>query len=347
MRPRLLLPYLAALLLATQIASAQGPTAENPEARRAAYQMGSDALKAKNWPEAERIFKQLWTEHPSYDVALGLGQAEFLQKKYRDAAEHLAYGIRNFPPREKPEALSVPKQALEIAKNHVGAIRIGVDRGGADVFIDGARVGTSPLEAVVFTEPGAHVVEARIADHSPTQQSVDAKAGEEQSVDLKFVGPALFSGMNEHPAAPSVQSGLENPHRGEPDATADGSSRDYTPAIVTGSVGAAALITGVVLVLEASHKDTQRGQRLSQIPGSDKCGVGTPFSGDCRMIESLADDAKTFRALSFASFGVAVAGGAATYFLWPRRSETAQARRVLPFASATNAGAFGGILGSF
>jgi hypothetical protein len=123
---------------------------------------------------------------------------------------------------------------------------------------------------------------------------------------------------------------------------------NYAPAIVTASVGGAALITSVVLLLEASHKDSQWHARLDQLPGSNQCAAQNPNSGACDKIQSLANDARTFRALSFVGFGAAAAAGAATFFLWPRTP--AQPRlgvRTMVLPSRAGLDVFTGLDGTF
>ncbi|HXS17370.1 MAG TPA: hypothetical protein VN764_09280, partial [Polyangiaceae bacterium] len=92
----------------------------------------------------------------------------------------------------------------------------------------------------------------------------------------------------------------------------------YVPVIVTASVGVAALATGVVLLLEASHKDSQRSELLAGLGGTNPCGPGSPSTTACEEISSLDRDVRTFRMLSVVGFGAAAAAGVATYFLWPR-----------------------------
>jgi hypothetical protein len=108
------------------------------------------------------------------------------------------------------------------------------------------------------------------------------------------------------------------------------------------------LVTGVVLFLEASHKDSQRQDHLDQLTGSDRCGEGNPNASACSEIHSMANDARTFQALGWVSLGAAAAAGIATYFLWPRTPKGAQVGlnvRALPTPSGVNF--FSGFVGTF
>jgi hypothetical protein len=53
------------------------------------------------------------------------------------------------------------EESLDLAHTHVGLVRVDVDMAGADVFVDGALVGRSPLGAGVRVTTGQRRVEVR------------------------------------------------------------------------------------------------------------------------------------------------------------------------------------------
>src|SRR4051812_18138858 len=75
----------------------------DPTARRAAYLDAKAAIVAKDWVKAQGILNDLWAEAETYDVALGLGQAELNLAQYARAAQHLSFALEHMPPRESPE----------------------------------------------------------------------------------------------------------------------------------------------------------------------------------------------------------------------------------------------------
>jgi len=347
MRTKLLLPTVAALLVARLFASAQawaqtpspGPSAENKtETRRLIYQKGSDALRAKNWAEAERLFKQLWVEHATYDVAIGLGQSELLQKKYRDAAEHLAFGIRNYPPREKLETLEMPKQALLAARKHVASLRVLVDRPNAKVFVDDLYVGTTPLEGELFVEGGAHTVEARYEGLPAKRQTIDAKVDGEQSLQLDLgeePGPAPLL-VPATTASGPTSSGLETNSKKTTHAV-----EARTVALWTGvGVTAVSLGLGVGFALKASSASKDAGNIQSQLPPGT-CQLESNASLCASLEDSLnkRDNANLAATISFAVAGAAAAATTVMFLVWPtRRTEAAAQVHVVPIATLNTAG---------
>src|SRR4030095_13121064 len=114
---------------------------DSPQVR---YRKAYDAFRAKNWNEARRLLLQLWAESPSYDVAVTLGQVEYQLKNYAAVVGYLEYAIEHAPPTEKPDTIEQYKSDLANAKTLVGTVRVSVNLDGADIKVDGEKVGTSP-----------------------------------------------------------------------------------------------------------------------------------------------------------------------------------------------------------
>ena len=304
---------------------------------RSLFRKAAAASQAGKYEEARQLLQDAWAIRQTYDVASSLAQVEIQLKRYRDAAEHLAFCIRNFAPVESEQTLDQAKKAFADMKTRVAAVKISTDRKGAEIFVDGLGIGTDPLTTVVFVEPGVRRLAARL-DGDSAEQSLNAQAGKEYTAELKL---STHEAKSAAPAAAEQRPIVEAP-------PAPTYQPNYTPAIVTASVGGAALVTGVVLLLEASHKDSQRHDRLDQLPGSDQCAAQTPNAGACDKIQSLANDARTFRTLSFVGFGAAAAAGVATYFLWPLTPTQSQIGvRAMALRSRAGVDVFTGIDGTF
>src|SRR4029078_1788111 len=67
---------------------------------RELLQQGIAAIESGSFESARQTLLEAWKLQRSYDVAGALGQAELELKRNRDAAEHLDYSIRDFPPSE-------------------------------------------------------------------------------------------------------------------------------------------------------------------------------------------------------------------------------------------------------
>jgi hypothetical protein len=334
------LVFIAPALVKAEGAKTDAPADDNDRVR-SLFRRGAAAFQAGKLEEARQLLLEAWAVRQTYDVASSLAQIELELKRYADAAQHLDFCIRNFAPVESEQTLQQIRKAFADVKTRVGAINVSPNPGGAEIFVDNVRVGTSPLPATLFVEPGSHKLAAHLGGAS-AEQIVNAEAGKGYTVELKLSEGA----QSPAPSIAPVSSGIE----AQPPASAGTTSqaRDYTPAIITGSVGAAALITGIVFVFEAAHKDSQRDDQLARLAGSNRCGAQTPYASTCAQVSSLDSDARTFRTLSFVGFGAAAVAGVATYFLWPRNPDQAQVGiRAMVLPSNAGLDVFTGINGTF
>ena len=85
------------------------------------------------------------------------------------------------------------EESLETAHTHVGLVRVDVDIAGADVFVDGALIGRSPLGAGVRVTTGERRVEVRAAGFRTVVETPTVAAGKTAS---------LIVHMNRVPAPP-------------------------------------------------------------------------------------------------------------------------------------------------
>ena len=309
---------------------------------RSLFRKAAAASQAGQYQEAHQLLLDAWSIRQTYDLASSLAQVEIQLKRYRDAAEHLEFCIRNFAPVESEQTLDQAKKAFSEAKTRVATVRLSTNRKGAELFVDSVRIGSEPLPAVVFVEPGPHRLAARL-DDATAEQSLITQAGKEYVAELTLDNHEPTAAA---PVLPEASPSVVAPEPSPPPAPVSKSS--YAPAIVTASIAGAAVVTSVVLFLEANHKDSQRKDQIAQLPGSNRCGAQSPNASACSEIQSLANDVRTFKALSLVSLGAAAAAGVTTYFLWPRSKGGSQVgfrARLVPTAAGPDFVA--GFVGTF
>ncbi|HET9957291.1 MAG TPA: hypothetical protein VFQ61_22490 [Polyangiaceae bacterium] len=286
--------------------------AENATAQtqyRKAYQL----MRERKWPAARQILSELWAQAQTYDVAASLSQVDFQLGAFASSAEYMSFALSHVPPKEKVETVQRYRTALAELKTKVGTVTILVNRPDAEVSIDGRVIGQSPLSADVFVDPGARSFAAQLAQ-GLTQQELNVEPGKSYRVELDFPeqDPSLAqdASLRSPRAVTTGFSGAE--------AAFVDRRRNFTPAIVTGAVAGAGLISGLVLLVAANKKSEDADSIRESLGGSNPCGVGTIYDRDCSNLRDLSDDAATLRAVSYASFGAALAAGVVTYVLWPK-----------------------------
>lgn len=299
---------------------ARPPSSSAAAASRAEslFQEGMRAVAQKQWADAERKFLAAFALNPSYDVAANLGQTQFRLGKHREAAQHLAHAVKNWPLVGKKEPRVLAEKRLAQLRGLLGSLTIAVDVPGATVLVDGTEMGRSPLLMEVFVDPGSHVVEAKLEGYQDAKAVVEVGKGAKGSPSLKMV---------------RVQEEQGPP----PTATTAPPKRSIVPGIVVGGVALASFAVGIGLRVAGSAKHS-RAVELSTALGAERrsCVKGAS-NFDVRCAE-LGEAASSSDRLRNAATGVLIGGGAAAlasalYLVWP-----AQRVAVTPVTSGSGAG---------
>jgi hypothetical protein len=322
--------------------------------RHAAFRQGVSLMEAEKWDDALAVYRKLWDEEHTYDVALSLGQVELNLKAYRDAAEHLDFGVRNIPPREDAEMATRARRMLDIARNEVGSVEIRVDRQNADLRIDGKAI-PSPPPSEIFLEPGAHTIEATSEGSTPIQQAIQVTAGRKNTVSLAFGDP---SGGAAPAPAPTVASAPAPAPADPPSSTStnvDKRDSSLRTAILIGGLSLTAVAAAVTITFalqgssassDADDARTRATARFGLDPCSSNAGAA---SAECSELAEALDRRSNHNQVANVALFVAVAAGvgtATTFFLWPSSSERPErALQLTPHIGQHAGGA--SLIGSF
>lgn len=275
------------------------------------YRQGAAALKAGRHEEAYDKFQQAWQLKKHFQLAANLGAVELRLGKHRDAAEHLAYFMR-----EAPDAFQEERQQLEQmlteARQHVGALKVQVEPG-AEVFVDGRSVGTAPLERELFLEPGRRVVEARRAGFERAQADVEASAGTSLMVRIALKRAAPVT------KGPDVRGPVGGARAG--DQGLEPTSVNW-PAIAAGGVALAGIGVGVGFTLAANARDQEADNLLREAAdrtprGQSVCDESR-LTGRCSRLNGLLEEETRFARGAMAGYvvGGVAAAVAAGLVIW-------------------------------
>jgi hypothetical protein len=145
------------------------PTRAGEAERDQARHLYDEAIqygKRGDYRKAKASLSAAWALLKSWEIAVNLGSAEMRLGQYRDAAEHLAWGIRDGALKEGETygPLVKAKTLLTEAAAHVGQVKLLADEPGASIYVDDDVVGKSPLVDPLYLDPGTHVIMARPAN---------------------------------------------------------------------------------------------------------------------------------------------------------------------------------------
>lgn len=299
-----------------QMQAAGAPASDDVKKADELFREANRLVTEKQWAEAETKFQAAWALNPTYDVALNLGQTQYRLGKSRDAAEHLAFAVRNWPLIGKRDPREVAEKRVTELRQLLTALTIRVSEPGASVFVDGRMVGRSPLDYEVFVDPGTRTIEAKLAGHDDAKQIVAASKGAAQTVMLAPAVPAPPASSVLIVAPPPTASATP------PISSATPPSGKSVPLLGTGiGLAAAGIGLGVAgLIASNNNRDatTTITAELTARGGTAACKKAANTSG-CADLRSAYIDAGSFRNLSI--FGFALGGAAAiatiTYALLP------------------------------
>jgi hypothetical protein len=329
----LLLLAVPLLLLAPKTSAAQseaGTTLRPGEAERdQARQLYDEAIqygRRGDYRKAKASLSAAWSLIRSWEIAVNLGSAEMRLGRYRDAAEHLAWGIRDGAQKEGENCapLVKAKTLLAEAASHVGQVKLIADEPGASIIVDEEVVGKSPLIDPVYLEPGEHVITAlpSSSEKASLKLEVRVQPGDALERYLRFAGTsASTSSESAETATPSPLSSSRDTGVIEPRVVVPVTLGGL--AAVTGGVALAFTIKGSAANAAAADWAMKTGGNCDT-PSSACSGLA-----DAR---ERRNDANRIANVAWVGAGMFAVATVVTAVFWPKSHSTAAATnlRVLP-----------------
>lgn len=260
--------------------------ADSPAAKaKALYSEGVDLTNQKDFQGAEAKFEQAWTLQKSYDVAANLGVVDLELKKPEKAAFYLTYALQNYPASGQLAKRDFIEAKLKEALSKVARLTISVNVAGAEVKVNGKRLGTSPTLGEQFLPEGACKIEVTATGYDPDVQEMKLTAGSDRKLKIDLHPP---------PKSP-------------------------LPAIVVGGAGVLGLAAGVALSIVSTSKYDEAKSLHDEIvndkdPSKRTC-AGAAANPKCADLKSAAElsDALYGPGLGLVVGGAVLAAAGGTY----------------------------------
>ena len=310
---------------------------------RELYEEGLKLSSQQHWDKAYASFLAAWKIKRQYQLAGNLGTAEYMLGRFRDAAEHIDYFLREAPEGTTPDArarLADDRKRgqgmLDDARKKIGSVTVTVNREGADVSADGRALGKSPLAGVVFVDPGTHEWTATLEGYAPAKETIALGAGASRTIDLRLV--------------PMARSSVETGSSRAGVASGGGSESRTVAALVTGGLGLVSAVTAGVSYAKAVSADSDVQNLSGRLTGATTTCTATP-SPDCRELSDAVDRRKSAYTTALWTGAGAVVFGAATagvLLLWPTTpARSGIGARMIVAPSWEKGGASIGVSGTF
>jgi hypothetical protein len=276
---------------------------------------GVDAFRNGNYDEARLAFAECYALMPKSDVLRNLSISEIQSGHYVSAARHLTL-LLAAPGELSGKVREEAAQRLAQAEAEIGQLSISVDVPGAEIAVDGAVVGRSPLEGNWYIEPGQHEVTVSKPGYPSETRQVFALAGVAIPVNVSLEELRRERANDEQAAQ------LMGTREGEALVARDNGDQISTASTVVlvsaGAIAAASLAAGIVFTVAANGHDSEAEGLEARIGGRSACRSGTPFVNECAIYNRDREDAQTDRnraVVGFVGFGVASAATLG-YALW-------------------------------
>ncbi|HET8937194.1 MAG TPA: tetratricopeptide repeat protein [Polyangiales bacterium] len=297
-------------------AETSGPDAQNvTERARAHFERGVEHYSEGDYDAALAEFQRSYELSPTYKLLFNLAQVQMERRDYAAAASLYSDYLRSGGTAISEERSQAVEQDLAYLNERIADVELDVDVRDAQIFVNGASVGTSPLQAPLRVNVGSCLVRVEKAGYAPFEQRLSVAGADRRRVSVELKSITAPTPVVPRAVQPLLRV-VDKP--------------DMTPAWI--SLGAALVLGGAtatfgVLSLNArEHQD----QVLASYPG--------------RPSELMAarDRLQTFAALTdgFAAASAA-AGLVGLYFLWspPSSHETVPTTEASVRLAATPAGA--------
>jgi hypothetical protein len=181
---------LVALTLPLGASLHQALAQDDPAVTAMARQRFTEGVKLfdeKKYELARAAFLQAYALKKHPDVLLNLAQSELLSGHPLDAAQHFRDFVKDAANASHPRRADAEKGLLE-ARSKIGRIQVTVDLPDADIFLDGKKVGTSPLAEPLDVSVGNHSLEAKKPGRN-TAQTIATTEGKIVIVNLRLGEP--------------------------------------------------------------------------------------------------------------------------------------------------------------
>ncbi len=188
--------------------------------------------------EFERVYELM----PDYRVLYNIGQVSIQLGRYaralRTLKEYVARGDAELP----PDRLQAVQADLELLAGRVATVTVLVDQPGAQIFLDGAALGTSPLSEPSIVDVGERTLQVKLAGFTAQTQRLTLAGGDRREIQCTLerdVPAALPTPVREVAVAPAPWRIAAPPPRTH-------GARTWIGWTATGALTAGALVSGAL-----------------------------------------------------------------------------------------------------
>jgi hypothetical protein len=317
--------------LAQQGSGAASAESVQAEQVRQLYKEGVKEATQGRWEKARDLFLEAFRRRRHFQIAFNLGQAELKVGQHVDAAEHLAFFLREAQGVGEEAERRKAREMLDLAERQITTLLISTNHQGAEVLVDGVSVGTAPLGREIFVPPGRHVIQAQLDGFRSAKEERIFIAADYLQMELKLTK------VTEEPAA-----AVPNAAMGKPDSTEGSGPPPYRKwgigigtgtAVVATTLGIAFTARSTMAAAEATEHTKNIFEASKAIPPlTPFCRAGYNVE-ECNQLGSALVVKRDYRSAAIAGYivgGIAAVGTLAFAYLSRPKPQKTTSLQITP-----------------
>lgn len=159
------------------------------EEARKHFGQGLKLYKDGDFDAALVQFERAHSIKPNYKVLYNIAQCHFELRQYVEARDALARYLKDGEGNVDAERRAAVEADLAELQRRIAHLTLQVNVDGATVYVDGKRVGLTPLGAPVDVSEGQRTISIEARDRGSRQRVVRVAGGEQQVIEVEFEAP--------------------------------------------------------------------------------------------------------------------------------------------------------------
>lgn len=156
------------------------------EEARKHFGQGLKLYKEGDFDAALVQFERAYSVKANYKVLYNIAQCYFELHQYVEARDALARYLKDGEGGIDAERRSAVENDLGELQRRIAHLKLVVNVGGATVYVDGKRVGITPLAGALDVNEGQRTISVEAGDRGSKQRVVRVAGGEEQVINVDF-----------------------------------------------------------------------------------------------------------------------------------------------------------------
>jgi tetratricopeptide (TPR) repeat protein len=164
---------------------APGESLEVVQARKH-FSQGLKLYKDGDFDAALVQFERAYAVKPNYKVLYNIAQSYFELRQYVEARDALTRYLKDGGGSIDDERRTSVESDLAELQRRIAHLKLVVNVQGASVYLDGKKVGTTPLPQAVDVSEGQRTISVETAERGSKQRVVRVAGGEELTIEIAF-----------------------------------------------------------------------------------------------------------------------------------------------------------------